>query len=374
MISEGKRSRPRHGQTRSRSGIAVIVVAALAMTSCIGRTRYNEIDGPLKDAVIFPDEFGVDVSGLGGEMAPLLDAVDPSRLRWDVNVVGAERRGVDGSPLDLSAEATQAQHDAALRASQYIGSQFGAAGYAVRYDSVRHRSGAVLPNVSADLPGTTCPGTVFVVGAHYDTENNTTGADDNASAVAGMIELARVMVRSPLPMTVRFIGFPYEEDGRLGSRQVAQRLLEARTDVAGMVSLEMIGYTKPGDDAFLGVPNDYLATVANPPSAYLAQVFGAAHYEYLPNFFAPSAVIDPEVIPDIEGSDHLAFWERGYPALLVTDTAQFRNPNYHTPNDTVDTLDIGFMANSTKATLAGLVALGRLDGNRDGRPDVCATG
>ena len=303
-----------NGRMRARLGVAVIVLALLAMTSCIGRTRYNEIDGPLKDAVVFPNEFGVDVSDLSIDVGALVKAVDAARLRWDVTVVGAERRGTDGSPLDLSADATRAQHDAALRAARYIGSQFGAAGYTARYDNVTHRSGAVLPNVIADLPGTTCTGTVFVVGAHYDTENNTTGGDDNASGVAGMLELARVLRRTPLPMTVRFIGFPYEEDGRLGSRQVAQRLLEARTDVAGMLSLEMIGYTKPGDDAFLGVPNDYLATVADPPSAYLAQVFGAAHYEYVPNFFAPAAVIDPDAIPDVENSDHLAFWERGYPA------------------------------------------------------------
>lgn len=71
-------------------------------------------------------------------------------------------------------------------------------------------------------------------------------------------------------------------------------------------------------------------------------------YEYAPNFFAPAAVIDPDAIPDVKNSDHLAFWERGYPALLVTDTAYFRNPNYHTPNDTVDTLNIGFMAHLDK--------------------------
>ncbi len=360
----------RHAAALRIPGVAALVV--LAVTACVGQTRYSEIDGPLKDAVIFPDEFGVDVSDLSVDVGALVADVDAARLRWHVNAVGGQRRGTDGSPLDLSAEATRAQHDAALRAAQYIGDSFEAAGYTTRYDDVAHRSGAVLPNVIADLPGTSCSDTVFVVGAHYDTENNTTGGDDNASGVAGLIEMARVLRDTPLPMTVRFVGFPYEEDGRLGSRQLAQQLLEARTDVAGMLSLEMIGFTKPGDDAFLGVPNDYLATVADPPSTYLAQVFGAAHYEYVPNFFAPAAVIDPEAIPDVENSDHLAFWERGYQALLVTDTAYFRNPNYHTPNDTVDTLDIGFMANSTKATVAGLAALGTLDGDGNGTPDVCS--
>lgn len=371
MRSKQQGRGPSHGRSWARPGVTVIALAVLAMTSCIGRTRYNEIDGPLKDAVIFPEEFGVDVSDLSVDVGALVGAVDDTRLLADVTVVAAERRGTDGSPLDLSPGETQVQHDAALRAAEYIGSQFGAAGYSAVHEDVAHSSGAVLPNVIADLPGTTCPGTVFVVGAHYDSENNTTGADDNASGVAGLIELARVMAGTPLPMTVRFIGFPYEEDGRLGSRQVAQQLLDAGTDVAGMLSLEMIGYTKEGDDAFLGVPNDYLATVADPPSAYLAQVFGAAHYEYVPNFFAPAAVIDPDAIPDVENSDHLAFWERGYQALLVTDTAYFRNPNYHTPGDTVDTLDIGFLANSTRATVAGLAALGSLDGDGGGTADVC---
>jgi Zn-dependent M28 family amino/carboxypeptidase len=187
-----------------------------------------------------------------------------------------------------------------------------------------------------------------------------------------MLELARVLRSLPLPMTVRFVGFPFEEIGLLGSRQMASDLAAAGTDVAGMVSLEMIGYSAgQQDDSFIGVPNDYVATVGDPQSEYLARVFGAAHYEYLLTRFAPAAVIDPSSLGDILRSDHAPFWAEGFPALLITDTANFRNPNYHQASDTIDTLDFGYLADSVRATLSGLLAFGLVDADDDGRPDVC---
>jgi Zn-dependent M28 family amino/carboxypeptidase len=334
-------------------GAAVVV---LALAGCIGRVRYQDVDGPLKDAVVFPNEFGVDVRGLPVPAA--LDEVRERRLREDVNAID-EPRGT-------------AQYAAALRAAGYVASELGEAGLDVRFDNVTAGNGQTLPNVIADLPGTGCSGKVFVVGAHYDSVNNTPGADDDASGVAGMLELARVLRSRPLPMTVRFIGFPFEEIGLLGSRQAATQLADSGTDVVGMVSLEMIGFTANADDSFLGVPNDYLATVGDPQSALLARVFGAAHYEYVPQRFAPAAVIDPAALGDILRSDHAPFWAAGFPALLVTDTANFRNPNYHQPTDTRATLDFAFLTDSTKATLAGLMAYGLLDDDGNGAPDVCA--
>jgi Zn-dependent M28 family amino/carboxypeptidase len=211
-----------------------------------------------------------------------------------------------------------------------------------------------------------------VVGAHYDTVNPSPGADDNASGVAGMLEMARVLRSRPLPMTVRFVGFPFEEIGLLGSSKMASDLADAGTDVTGMVSLEMLGYTTTADDSFIGVPNDYLATVADPHSEYLARVFGAAHYEYVLDRFAPAAVIDPAAFGDVLRSDHATFWNEGFRALLVTDTANFRNPNYHRETDTLPTLDLDFLTDATKATLAGLVSFGLVDADDDLVPDVCA--
>jgi Zn-dependent M28 family amino/carboxypeptidase len=228
-----------------------------------------------------------------------------------------------------------------------------------------------MPNVFADKAGTTCPERLFVVGAHYDSVAAGPGADDNASGVAGMLEIARVLHGTGLPISVRFAGFALEENGLVGSSVMAQALRARDAQVVGMVSLEMIGFTKPGTDQFIGTENDYLAMVGDPASQYLARVFGAASFTYNNFFFGVAAVIDPSVLPDIRRSDHATFWDQGYRALLLTDTANFRNPNYHTANDTIDTLDFNFMANSVRTTLAGLVAFATVDANDNNTPDAC---
>jgi outer membrane murein-binding lipoprotein Lpp len=341
-----------------KARLLAVAVAVLLLAGCVGRTRYDEVDGILRDAVIFPDEFGVDVRGLPVDVRAAMDGVQVPRLRADVDAID-EPRGT-------------AQFAAALRAAGYVAGELEEAGLRVAFDDVTAPNGQVLPNVVADLPGRECRDEVFVVGAHYDSVNATPGADDDASGVAGMLELARVLRSLPLPMTVRFVGFAFEEIGLLGSRQMASDLAEAGTDVAGMVSLEMIGYSAGHeDDSFIGVPNDYVATVGDPQSGYLARVFGAAHYEYLLNRFAPAAVIDPAAFGDVLRSDHAPFWAEGFPALLITDTANFRNPNYHQASDTIDTLDFGYLSDSVKATLTGLLAFGLVDADDDGTPDVC---
>ena len=343
-------------------------------TTCSAPEPFPTFPGPLAANVLYPNEFGVDVSNLNVDLCAIMGAVSLTRLTTDVAIIATEPRGVQGSPLTLSPAQVQQQNIAALAAAQYMQDEFDAAGYTSTFDNVAHGSGVTAPNVIADLPGTTCPGTVFTVGGHYDSENNTRGADDNASGAAGVLELARVFRAWPLPMTVRFVGFPFEEGGRLGSRQIAQQQLVSGTDVAGMLSVEMIGYTKAGNDAFLGIPNNFLISISrteDPESIYLARVFAAAYYAYVSNFVSFGAVVDPLVVPEINGSDHLAWWERGFPAILAVDMAGFRNLNYHTANDTPATLDYGFLTNSTKAIAAGLAAFGSVDANNDGTPDVC---
>ena len=320
-----------------------------------GRDRFAGITGPLKDAVIFPDEFGVDVSDLSVDVPSLTGAVDEARLRADVAAIAKPRAG---------------DSQGALAAADYVAGRLEAAGYAARQKVIS--PGRAAPNVFADRAGTVCPGREFVVGAHYDSVGNA-GADDNASGVAGMLEVARVLRNTRLPISVRYASFGREEENLDGSRAMAADLKAHGADLAGMVSLEMIGFTSQTTDSFLGTTNDYLAMIGDPRSASLARVFGAAAYEYLPHFFAPASVIDPATLPDITRSDHASFWHEGYPALLVTDTANFRNPNYHRATDTIDTLDFGFLADSTRATIAGLVALATIDADHDRRPDVCKT-
>jgi Zn-dependent M28 family amino/carboxypeptidase len=251
--------------------------------------------------------------------------------------------------------------------------QFIDAGYTPLTQSVvLTATGNDMPNVYAELPGTQCSDRVLVVGAHYDsTTAQNPAADDNASGVAGLFELARALRDHPLPITVRFVAFSYEEDGLVGSFAMVQRDLAEHNDIIGALSLEMIGFTTTGTDALTGLPPTFLAMVADPASAPMARAFGAAAYTYNPSFPALSAVIDPAVLPDIYRSDHAAYALNGIPGLMATDTANFRNPNYHTVSDTVATIDWGFLAESARTALAGVAVYGSSDQDLDGTADIC---
>ena len=343
--------------TSRRSILAVsFVVLMIVATACRpAAERFAELNGPLRENVIFPNEFGIDVSNLSVPVAPLLRDVSPARLRSRVDAIDVTRP--DDSPGGHAAVA-------------YIDAKLRGMGLTVRHQNASI-GGATMPNVFADKAGSTCPEKLFVVGAHYDSVSAGPGADDNASGVAGMLEIARVLQDTPLPISVRYAGFALEENGLVGSGVMARALRARNAQVVGMVSLEMIGFTKPGPDVFIGSENDYLGMAGDPQSAYLARVFGAAAFRYNNFFFAPAVVIDPNVLPDIRRSDNAMFWDQGYQALIVTDTANFRNPNYHTNSDTISTLDFGFMANSVRTMIAGLVAFATVDANDNNTPDAC---
>jgi Zn-dependent M28 family amino/carboxypeptidase len=347
---------------RARLGttIGVVISAALLVASVGCRSaadRFAELDGPLVPNVVFPDDFGIDVSDLSVPVKPLIDAVSIARLRAHVGAIDGPRPG---------------NSVAGNAAADYVETTLENSGYTVTRQPVT-TGGVTMPNVIASKPGTAiCADKVFVVGAHYDSVSSTPGADDDASGVAGMLEIAHVLRNVTLPISVQFVGFALEETGLNGSRVMATDLRQRNVDVVGMVSLEMIGFTKPGNDQFIGSTNDYLGMVGNPASEYLARVFGAAAFEYLPFYFAPASVIDPAVLSDILRSDHASFWAQNYQALLLTDTANFRNPNYHQSTDTIDTLNFSFMRGAVRTTIAGLVALATVDAVNNGQPDICA--
>jgi hypothetical protein len=333
----------------------LIAVGAPAASAQPGRDFFDQITGPLREFVVFPDEFGVDVRNLRVDLPPLLASVEPTRARAHVAAIDVPR------PNDSAG---------ALAAARYISKRLRHDGYTIARQDVTLGSDTA-PNVVGEARGTVCPRKIFVVGAHYDSVAGSPGADDNASGVAGMLEVAHALRKTRLPITVRYAGFAFEENGLVGSAQMAGQLAARRAQVVGMVSLEMIGFTEPDVDVFLGLPGTYLAMVGDPRSEYLARVFGAANYEYQANFIAGAAVIDPAVLGDILRSDHASFWDQEYRALLSTDTADFRNPNYHQPTDTIDTLDFSFLAGSARSTIAGLVAVATIDSNGNKRPDAC---
>ncbi len=353
---------------RTTATIATAAVALLAVASPSASQaqnqadeRFDRLDGPFAQFVVYPDQFGVDATRTDAAVESLVASVDGDRTRATVEALAFPR----------TAFGPQSARDAA---SALVTDALTDAGYTPQTQTV-DSPGVDWPNIYADLPGTECADVMVVVGAHFDSEDPIgAAADDNATGVAAVVEMARVLRDHPLPVTVRFAGFSYEEIGLVGSEVMAKQLAADGVEVAGALSQEMLGYTEPETDPLTGLPATYLAMVADPTSEVLARVFAAAAYTYTPDFPAFGAVIDPAVLPDIYRSDHASFVRAGFPGLLATDTANFRNPNYHEPSDTVDTIDWGFLQDSTRATLAGAVTFASLDNDADGVTDLCQGG
>ncbi|MFN8018616.1 MAG: M20/M25/M40 family metallo-hydrolase [Acidimicrobiales bacterium] len=347
------------------------IAAALAVVGAIGvgsavlaapaneaDDRFDQITGPMGKYVVRPEDFGIDASRTLVDVPSLLAQVDAAREKGVIDDLDYPRTaaGPESNRQDVR---------------DYISEALADAGYEVQTQSVV-LDGVDSPNLYAELPGTECPSRSIVIGAHHDTLNaKGSGADDNTSGTAGMLELARILHDHPLPVTVRFASWSYEEVGLVGSFAMAREMKADGRALVGAISLEMIGYTEPDTDPLTGLPGTYLAMVSDPTSAPVARAFGAAAYTYVPEFPGFGAVIDPNVLPDILRSDHAAFLASGYPVLMATDTANFRNPNYHQATDTPDTIDVDFLGGSTRAALAGLVTLASVDQDQDGRADAC---
>jgi len=216
----------------------------------------------------------------------------------------------------------------------------------------------VAYNIVAEWPGMAYPEEVVLVGSHLDAFY--AGADDNGSAVAAMLEAARVIRQHQFARTIRFVSFDLEEYGAIGST----RYVEAgyAKDVVAAMVMDLIGYAsdEPNsqDDVFgVTLPDvgDFLLVIGNHDSKEMTQqavaLSNTNDLAYLLGVIAPgdgtyflSSVF--------MRSDHGLFWYNGIPAIFFTDTANFRNPNYHTPSDTPDTIDAEFLAQNTRAIVA----------------------
>ena len=241
------------------------------------------------------------------------------------------------------------------RAADYIADQFDGLGY--KADRQEFQAvGQTFQNIEAELEGGARASEIVVVGAHYDTAGATPGADDNASGVAGMLELARLMADARPERTVRFVAFaneeaPYFHTDSMGSRVYARRARQAGEDIVAMFSLEMLGYysEEPGSQeypAFLGMfypdRGDFIAFVSNVESR--AVVTRSIEVFRQKAAFPSEGLSAPTMVPGVSLSDQWAFWQEDYPAMMVTDTAFFRNPHYHQLSDTPETLDFARFA------------------------------
>ena len=253
--------------------------------------------------------------------------------------------------------------DNIARTVQYIVDELKAAGAAVSTQDIVV-GGRTYQNVIARFGPAT--GALLVVGAHYDSYNLTPGADDNASAVAGLLELARLLAAGPPPTrSIELVAYAFEENPRpsnadMGSAWHVRAIRDARREVSLMLSLEMIGYftdapnsqrfPAPGLSALYPDRGDFIALVGKLSDFGVMRRVKAAMSgaTSLPVY----SINSPRSIPGIENSDHVNFWDANYPAMMVTDTAYLRNRNYHGPNDTWETLDYKRMAQVVQAVLA----------------------
>ena len=209
----------------------------------------------------------------------------------------------------------------------------------------------------------------IVVGAHYDAAGPYPGADDNASGVAGLIELAHLLGRTSLPRRVELVAFtleepPYFATDRMGSAVHAASLKRQGVPVRAMFCLEMIGYftDAPGSQGFPAPAlkpfypsrGNFITVAGNTGQGALARrvkkvMRGASS---LPVY----SINAPASLSGIDFSDHRNYWEAGYPAVMITDTAFYRNKNYHTPQDTPETLDYRRMAMVVQGVYAAVLA------------------
>ena len=218
-------------------------------------------------------------------------------------------------------------------------------------------------NLILRLPGQRPELEPLLVAAHYDGPLGSPGADDNASGVVALLELARRWAVQPPQRPLWLVAFDLEEWGMIGSRVLATELMQRNQPLHLMVSLEMLGYTSETQDYpheemrhLFGSRGDFIALVANNDAAHLLEDMEDQMIRHVPTRVLPVADAGHD-IPDVRLSDHSPFWDAGYNAMMVTDTSFMRNPHYHQPSDTVDTLDLPFLMAVINGLEAALSAL-----------------
>jgi Zn-dependent M28 family amino/carboxypeptidase len=282
--------------------------------------------------------------------------VDPSRLETHVRKLALELSPRDEHHLENLD-----------RVAAYIKSEFQQAGVNVT-EQVYRVEGRTFRNVIAQL-GPDSPDRV-VIGAHYDAAGPLPGADDNASGVAGLIELAYLLGKQSLKTRIELVAFtleepPYFRTTGMGSSVHAQSLRNENVRVRMMISLEMIGYFSDAAgsqhfpsailEAFYPSHGNFIAVVGRLGDGLLVRRVKSAMREASP--LPVYSINAPSFIPGIDFSDQLNYWHAGYDAVMITDTAFYRNRNYHTANDTPEKLDYKRMAMVVEGTFAAVVKI-----------------
>lgn len=259
------------------------------------------------------------------------------------------------------------------RAAEYIETAFTETGLATsRQEYVAN--GATVRNIEVEIAGSAASDEIFIIGAHYDSAPGTPGANDNASGVASLLEIARLLSKMQPEKTIRFVAFvneepPFFQTDKMGSAVYAKRCQERGEKIAGMFSLETMGYYSDEEGSqsypfpfnlFHPDKGNFIGLIGNTASRRLVRksrdIFQSA------SDFPIESSTAPEIISAIGLSDHWSFWQMNYPALMVTDTAMFRYPYYHTPKDTPEKIDYKRLARVVSGLAVTFARLAEVEG------------
>ena len=253
-------------------------------------------------------------------------------------------------------------------AADYIRDTWNQLGYEVRaqgYDA----GGVWSENLEIEIRGGERASEIVLAGAHYDTVSGSPGADDNASGVAALLEIARFLVGIKPERTLRLVAFVNEESpffyfGEMGSKIYAQAARERHDDICIMLSFEMLGcYSEePGSQSYPPLlrwlypdRGNFIGFVSNLNSRRALKQFTAAFAAS--SDFPYETLASPTIVPGVSWSDQISFWRQGYQAVMVTDTAFYRYPHYHRASDTPGELNYAEMARVVEGLTGALTVL-----------------
>ena len=339
---------------------------------------YSNLDlvqGNYEVMLVADDHYQIDIQ-------EIVDQVDSSRIRSDLEFIEGIRHRTAGN-VHLQAIKDSIESHFSIHNLENENANWTWSGY--NADNFIGRKKGLIDETAT-----------YIIDGHYDTVDDSPGADDNGSAIVGVMEALRVLAPYHFKKSIKFIAFDLEEEGLIGSLNYTNNGgIPAYENIEGVFNFEMIGYydNSPNSqefptgfellfpDAYNAVANDgfrgnFITNVGIHYAPELAESFENAATDYVPDLRVISILAPAQwqaITPDLGRSDHAAFWLNTIPALMLTDGANFRNPNYHTPNDTIGALSFTFMSNVVKATVAAVAELAEIQHSTFATTDVVIT-
>ncbi len=324
-----------------------VVAAAAGLGRVVYRTMFGmpgeRFDGPLPDEVC--EEHGDFVGCIESTLHHLCDELGPRHVHN-----AKAYTALDAARIWFVAELEDAGYANVDQQTYVVGDR-------------------EVANLAVELPGTEHPEEIIVVGAHYDTIPDCVGANDNGSGLATTLALAKYFADKPQARTLRFVFFvneevPFFHTERMGSYVYAQRCADDGDQIVAMLCPETLGYysDEPGSQSYPGHLNvafgdvgNFLAAIGDSMSSEVVRQFVEAFRAGV-QFPCEGAVL-PRYVEGVGWSDHWSFWQFDFPAIMLTDTAPFRYPHYHTPEDTPDKVDVDKLARAIHGIRCAVEAL-----------------